>query len=497
MCGKNASHTLAYSLIGLQEMNLAFKFPIIFWNCACLISDSGGSEKEETDEDEVIYSESEIEYSSEDIFYEDENEEDLEEDEESEITTQTKKKKAKKTNFGKIATAIGKMAMAGINVSPPDINESSYTFSPDVEKNIIRYGLSGIVKVGEDLIKNTINNRPYSSLEDYLSKVKATKPQVINLIKAGAFDSFGDREELMKSYIDLVSDKKKTINLRNMKMLIDFGLIPEKYSLQCRVYNFNKYLKKFKNGIYYNLDNIAYAFYSKYFSLDDLILNENSESGFKIKQTIWDKKYQTHMDIIRPYVKNNKDVLLEKVNNRLFNDMWEKYCLGNISKWEMDSVSYYSHNHELIDVKDIYYDCCNFFNLPEEPEIERTIEIKGKTIPLFKINRIMGTVLDKDKNKKTITLLTKNGVVTVKIYGAVFTNYDKQISQKNPVTGKKKVIEKSFFTRGNKVIVTGIRRGDNFIAKKYSRTPYHLVELITNIENGVLTTKSERAEVEE
>ena len=35
--GFNASHTLAYSLIALQEMNLAFKYPIIFWNCACLI----------------------------------------------------------------------------------------------------------------------------------------------------------------------------------------------------------------------------------------------------------------------------------------------------------------------------------------------------------------------------------------------------------------------------------------------------------------------------
>lgn len=42
--GFNASHTLAYSLVGLQEMNLAYRFPIIFWNTACLITDSGGVE---------------------------------------------------------------------------------------------------------------------------------------------------------------------------------------------------------------------------------------------------------------------------------------------------------------------------------------------------------------------------------------------------------------------------------------------------------------------
>ena len=52
----NKSHTLAYSLIALQEMNLAFKYPIIFWNCACLISDSGGAQSEEVDliEEEII-----------------------------------------------------------------------------------------------------------------------------------------------------------------------------------------------------------------------------------------------------------------------------------------------------------------------------------------------------------------------------------------------------------------------------------------------------------
>ena len=37
----NLSHTLAYSIIGLQEMNLAFNYPIIFWNCANMIVDSG------------------------------------------------------------------------------------------------------------------------------------------------------------------------------------------------------------------------------------------------------------------------------------------------------------------------------------------------------------------------------------------------------------------------------------------------------------------------
>ena len=58
------------------------------------------------------------------------------------------------------------------------------------------------------------------------------------------------------------------------------------------------------------------------------------------------------------------------------------------------------------------------------------------------------------------------------------------------------IIEKSLFTRGNKIIVTGIRREDAFIAKKYSKTPFHLVEQIVDIlPNGEITIRHERAEV--
>ena len=51
----NRSHCLAYSLVALQEMNLAHKYPIIFWNTANLIVDSAGvPETEEGDEDTIV-----------------------------------------------------------------------------------------------------------------------------------------------------------------------------------------------------------------------------------------------------------------------------------------------------------------------------------------------------------------------------------------------------------------------------------------------------------
>lgn len=499
--GFNKSHTLAYSLIALQEMNLAFKYPIIFWNCACLISDSGGAENTEDDEEPQINCEEEKYYNEMEEFGEDDSEDDIEDSYEEEdcdgypaevviLKNGKKKKKVKSTNYGRIATAIGKMRMAGIEVAPPDINVSTYTFSPDVKHNTIRYGLSGISKIGEDLVKTILANRPYNSIEDLTSKVKINKPQVINLIKSGAFDFLGDRIEVMRRYVASISDQKKRVTLQNMKMLIDFGLLPDNLNFECKVFNFNKYLKKFKDGNYYNLDENSFPFYEKNFDMD---LLETTEGGFRIKQTSWDNIYKKNMDKVRPYVKAHQEELLNAINTRLMSDTWNKYCLGSISKWEMDSVSFYSHEHELINVKEKKYGFDDFYELPEEPEIERVIFIKGKKVPLFKITRIMGTVLDKDKAKKTVTLLTKKGVVTVKIFGQVFSHYDKQLSERG-ADGKKHVTEKSWLTRGNKIIVTGIRREDSFIAKKYARTPYHLVELITKInEDGTIEVSGARA----
>jgi DNA polymerase-3 subunit alpha len=500
--GFNLSHTLAYSLIALQEMNLAYRYPIMFWNCACLISDAGGAEGNDNEDEEEVVQDTEVYYNEMVEFGEDDNDDDIADSYDEEdcdgypatvcvMEDGKKKKKVKATNYGKIASAIGKIKSSGVNVASPDINKSTYTFSPDIENNTIRYGLSGITKVGEELVKTIMDGRPYVSVDDFLRRIKINKPQMVNLIKSGAFDCFGDRVQIMHKYIDSISDVKKRITLQNMKMLIDFGLIPDDYDLERRVYNFNKYIKKMKlDSEFFGLDNIAFEFYSKHFDIDKLLPCEDTESGFKIRQVAWDTYYQRHMDIIRPFVQKHATELLVSVNNRLTKETWDKYCLGSMSKWEMDSVSFYSHEHELKDLDMWRYELSDFENLSEEPVVDRVIPIKGKQVPILKLFRICGTILDRDKSKKTVTLLTTSGVVTVKIFGGVFAQYDKQISERG-ADGKKHVIEKSMFSRGNKIIVIGVRDGDAFRAKKYSKTPYHLVEQIVEVNpDGTMITRS-------
>ena len=486
---KNASHTLAYSLVALQEMNLAYKYPVIFWNCACLISDSAGITEEDEDEEELIYSDpvtstSDLIEEEEEIvsIYEEEDDDEYEYEDLPDRSGKKKKKKNSSIDYGKISTAINKMKSSGICIEAPDINKSKYTFIPDVENNKIIYGLKGITRIGSELIDSIIQNRPYESISDFCTKVKVNKVQVINLIKSGAFDTFGQtRESIMEEYILSIADTKKDLNLRNMQMLITYGLLPDELLLEQKIFNFNKYIKKncVKDGKYV-LEDYPLTFYSSNICDDDLTYIDSNTAT--IPCTLWDKKYKKYMEKPKAYIKTHKTELLEKLNNILYQEVYDKYCLGSISKWEMDSISYYNHPHELEKIDYFESGLVNFFRLPEEPVVDYTFRTKdGKEIPIYKICRIAGTIINKDKNKKLLQLLTREGVVTVKIFGDAFVKYDKQISEKDS-NGKKHIIEKSMVTRGNKIIVTGIRRGSSFIAKKYKNTPYHLIEQIINID---------------
>ena len=483
----NKSHTLAYSLIALQEMNLAYKYPIIFWNTACLITDAGGNESEDVEQEQW---KEDIDYGDEDIFDEQDNDdEELEEDDE-EIKTE-KKKITKTVAYDKIATAIGKMKMTGINVSTPDINNSSYTFTPDVENNTIRYGIRGITRIGEEYIKTIIENRPYTSLNDFLTRVKTTKTQAISLIKAGCFDKVENkpRKEIMQQYIDSISDKKKRLTLQNMQMLITKQLLPNELDYQIRVYNFNKYLKKNKKGeLYYKLDEKSLNFYEKNYNIDIL---ENIDGEICIQQKTWDKIYKKEMEPIKNYIINHPE-LLDKLNNNLYQEVWNKYALGNTSKWEMDSLSFYNGPHELSNISEIY-NICNFFKLSENPVIDKIFTKGDKQIILYKLNAIAGTVIGKNKTKHIVTLLTVNGVVNVKFYKTQFAKYDRQLSERDS-EGKKHIVEKSWFTRGNKLMIIGIRRDDFFIPKIYNNSIYDssIIYIDDINENGIITSKSIR-----
>jgi len=489
--GFNAAHTYSYSIVALQEMNLARFFPIIFWNTANLIVDSGGIQVVEYDEEGI----GSLVVEAEPDEDEDEDDEEQEEwEEENEITEgekeDKKKDKTKTVDYGKIAAAIGRFNNYGIKVSPPNINDSSYTFTPVVERNEILYGLRGITRLSTSTIKEIIAARPFTSVQDFLSRVKVNKIQMANLIKCGAFDSLTGlpREEIMSKYIGLIADKKQRITLQNMQMLINYNLVPEEMKFCKKVFLFNKFLKQQKKEDYYDLNEAAINFIANNFSADVL------SNGTQISVDKWDNLYQKAMDPMRAYIKKHKDDMLKLLNDTLYQDMFNKYASGNISHWEMESVSFYSHEHELAQSQYLYDD---FFKLPEEPEIDYTFTGKdGNEIKVYRLRRIIGTVIDKDKMKNTVTLLTPSGVVNVKVYKNQYANFDKRLSERG-ADGKKHVKEKSWFSRGTLLMIQGIRRGQDFIPKKRKDSFYPVISKIIAInEDNTLEFQTERLEVE-
>ena len=462
-------HALAYSFIGFQTMYIATKWNPIYWNTACLIVNSGSLEEES----------------------------DFEEDED---TGEVAKKKEKTTDYGKIAKALGDIIGKGIKVSLVDINKSSYSFEPDADNNVILFGMKALSNVGGPIIDQIIANRPYIGIADFMARCPLNKSAMFSLIKAGAFDKLEEkwakelgvepRQLVMTYYISKVCEAKKRITLQNFNGLIQHNLIPEELDLQKRVFNFTKYLKANKKvGKYFVFDNICEEFYSKYFDMD---LLEVINGLTCIEQTKWEKIYKSTMDKARDWIKENQNEILEKFNTILFKEMWDKYAGKNISAYEMESLCFYYHDHELKDVKMNKYGIVDFNDLSSEPTIDYFFKRNGRDLPIYKISKIIGTVIGKNDTRSSITLLTTTGVVNVKFTKEYFAMYNRQLSEKQP-DGTKKVVEKGWFTRGVKLLVAGYRRDDTFVAKTYKNNGFHQIYKIVNVtDNGELELVHDR-----
>jgi len=106
----------------------------------------------------------------------------------------------------------------GIEVLPPDINESSIKFT--VVNNKIRFGMAAIKNVGESAVDIIIQDRkkggPFKSFIEFCNRIdghEVNKRCVESLIKAGCFDSTKTyRSQLMAIYektIDSIAQTRK------------------------------------------------------------------------------------------------------------------------------------------------------------------------------------------------------------------------------------------------------------------------------------------------
>ncbi len=109
-------------------------------------------------------------------------------------------------NLDKVGAYIEECRNMGIEVLPPDVNESSKDFTPVGEKRI-RFGLSAIKHVGEGAVEAILAARG-SGFRNFFDFCKKLDPERVNreavesLIKAGALDGLGLTRKAMLAAVE-------------------------------------------------------------------------------------------------------------------------------------------------------------------------------------------------------------------------------------------------------------------------------------------------------
>ena len=493
--GFSVLHCVAYSWIAIQEAYLYTKYPHVYWNNAILLLESGslgeGSGKE------------------------------------------------KATNYGKIASAIDRLQKNNVEIKLPNINISQLGFLPDENINAIHYGLKGVNKINNETANIIIENRPYKSLEDFHKRLVETKREVIcetgkkqmksyvsttqtiQLIKAGAFDVLEsrDRFDLLHDYLKVLYPDKAKLGIKDIPTLIEIGILDkEQFETEIMAYNFKDYIssltkiqdKEVKGIKWVNLAECEEDEQYVTERLFELFSNTEENIGYKYgdngsvmialgskRKGSFDKNYDEIMKPVKQYI-NTKECL-DKYNEYRFNESTKGIVNPTLGDGELEAVSFRIHEASIDKIDNKKYGITNYFELEEEPEVAGYINFKGNQYPKFKLQKIVGMVLDKDNTHSTVSLLTQFGVVNVKYNKGSYAFYNKNISFTDE-NGKKIVLEKSMLEKGTKLFVIGYRRGSNFIAKKYTGCGFNNTTMrITNInvKDGTLTIKEERSRLDD
>lgn len=451
-------------MIALQQIYLSLNWSPIYWQTAVLTVNSGSKTAEEDGDKE-------------------------------------------KRDYGKTAKAIANLREQNITIATPLINSSYTDFSPDEENNRILFALKGIRSMNDEAVAKILNNRPYTSVEDFFErvaprndsqvreltdnyfkeqgiKVKKTseeyvkkasefketekrleKGQVIALIKSGAFKEFNeDSMTTMQKWVKYTTQLKTSLNGQNLSSAIRLGIFDTEDREELKlVYEMRSAIKKDKvkdtNGTSKDLVRTRSSQYksllTKLFSPSVVVDTVGEYSIIDINQ--FEKEYEKFKEQTDAILKQPET--LQQFNIALFIENWNKVASGTPESWEMETIVFYSEKHELDYLDYGVYNVTPLNEIPKEPLVESTYMYRGVERANYKIFTIVGTVVDKNKDKGRFTMITPEGVITCKTYKGAFSHYDKQIKRDG------KIVDKSWFTRGNRLMVWGYIKDDMFILK--------------------------------
>ncbi len=141
-------------------------------------------------------------------------------------------------NIDRIAIEVPECQRMGIEVLPPDVNESFAEFGIVPDSNKIRFGLWAVKNVGAGPIEAILAARqeggPFTSVEDFAKRVNASevnKKVWESLIKCGAMDRFADRAKLLTNLETLISYAAKAQKNALSGQIDLFGSLGEEENL--------------------------------------------------------------------------------------------------------------------------------------------------------------------------------------------------------------------------------------------------------------------------
>lgn len=473
------NHTLPYSIVAVQEANLATRWDPLYWQCACLCVNAGNYVGDIGDDGDEPANE------TEDVITEDAEGEE--------------KRGAKSApNYGKIAKAIADAQLSGVQIGLPDINEAQIDFVPDTKNRKILYSIQAVNVVGADLLARILGNRPYLGIKDFITKVAPTTAQMIGLIKAGSFDRLcgKPRQQIMQQYLQYLADEefplKDKLTSVQIKKALELGIDLPDFRTEIRIFRFRQYITKHQLNAAekrYVLNEEACLKFFNGFIAPHMNLSKSEYEylpggAIGIKQTVFERVHNKLIAKLVEYMntEDGRRAFQNLVQTDFINTLREKYCQGSISKWEFDTMSFYYSGHELAHLNRGIYNVQDFNTLPE-------------TSASKELCAIAGTVTDTNNIRHTVSVLTTSGVVDVKFYAGAYAQFNQKISAIDSDTKKKTTIDDSWFKRGNKLLIYGQRRENMFCCKALrepGRAP-RFVGLIENIRaDGTLDVRYQR-----
>jgi DNA polymerase III subunit alpha len=132
----------------------------------------------------------------------------------------------------RLSIEISECKHMGLNVLAPDVNESFVEFAVVPDKSQIRFGLAAVKGVGVGAVEEVLRARDldgkFTSIEDFAKRVgtnKFNRKAWESLIKAGGFDAFGDRSDLLYNLETIQGFASKVQKEANSGQTDIFGLL--------------------------------------------------------------------------------------------------------------------------------------------------------------------------------------------------------------------------------------------------------------------------------